>query len=160
MGLRVAGRGTLVDGQAAVQNFLQQQGIAVDGRTTLDGSGLAVQDQETCSRIHTILQSEGPDSLIGAALPVAGRTGTLDRRFIRTALEGKLRAKTGTLDNVTALAGFLPTVAGVPITFTFIINTPASEEITDDDVDLETTMAEIVNGYPDAPDLAAISPLK
>jgi D-alanyl-D-alanine carboxypeptidase/D-alanyl-D-alanine-endopeptidase (penicillin-binding protein 4) len=160
MGFRVSGNGTLADGQAAVQNYLQQQGVSVDGRTTVDGSGLAVEDKETCSRVQGILESEGPNSLVGNALPVAGQTGTLDTRFKRTPLEGKLRAKTGTLDNVTALAGFVPSAAGAPITFTFIINTPPAQKITDDDVDLETTMATIVDGYPDAPDVAALSPMR
>jgi D-alanyl-D-alanine carboxypeptidase/D-alanyl-D-alanine-endopeptidase (penicillin-binding protein 4) len=158
MGLKVAGRGTLTDGQAAVQSFMQQQGFSVDGRTTLDGSGLAVEDKESCARVHGVLRSEGPDSVIGNALPVAGQTGTLDMRFENTPVEGKLRAKTGTLDNVSALAGFVPAASGVPITFAFIMNKP-SGKVTGGDIDQAETMAAIMNAYPDAPDPAALSPL-
>ena len=42
-----------------------------------------------------------------AGLPVAGRDGTLKSRLKKTPLEGKVFAKTGTLDNVRALAGFM-----------------------------------------------------
>ena len=45
-------------------------------------------------------------------LPVAGRDGTLSRRLAGTAAEGRVRAKTGTVDNVRAIAGYVETADG------------------------------------------------
>jgi D-alanyl-D-alanine carboxypeptidase/D-alanyl-D-alanine-endopeptidase (penicillin-binding protein 4) len=42
-----------------------------------------------------------------AALPVAGRSGTIRNRMVSTAVEGKVRAKTGSIFRVNALSGYL-----------------------------------------------------
>ena len=48
-------------------------------------------------------------SAFAETLPVAGRDGTLSRRLAGTAAEGRVRAKTGTVDNVRAIAGYVET---------------------------------------------------
>ena len=53
------------------------------------------------------------DSTVAKDLPVAGQTGTLAQRFLGTPIAGQLRAKTGTLNQVTALAGYVQTRARV-----------------------------------------------
>ena len=46
----------------------------------------------------------------------------LSRRLIGTAAEGKVRAKTGTVDNVRAIAGYLETADGETLVFSIIAN--------------------------------------
>jgi D-alanyl-D-alanine carboxypeptidase/D-alanyl-D-alanine-endopeptidase (penicillin-binding protein 4) len=63
------------------------------------------------------------------SLPVAGRSGALARRLIGTAGEGKVRAKTGTVDNVRAITGYVETADGEMAAFSIIannFNVPAS----------------------------------
>ena len=53
---------------------------------------------------------------------MAGRTGTLRFRLVGTVAEGRVEAKTGTLDEVNALAGFAHSLSGQTLTFAFVIN--------------------------------------
>jgi D-alanyl-D-alanine carboxypeptidase/D-alanyl-D-alanine-endopeptidase (penicillin-binding protein 4) len=48
--------------------------------------------------------------------------GTLRRRFRNTALEGRLFAKTGSLNASSALAGYLTAASGRTLTFAFFAN--------------------------------------
>ena len=56
------------------------------------------------------------------SLPVAGRDGTLSRRMRRTAAEGRVRAKTGTMRGVRALAGYVNDGASPRFAFAVIFN--------------------------------------
>jgi D-alanyl-D-alanine carboxypeptidase/D-alanyl-D-alanine-endopeptidase (penicillin-binding protein 4) len=55
--------------------------------------------------------------------------GTLSGRFKRTPLEGKLFAKTGTLNEVNALSGYLIAASGKKIVFSILVDghLPGSE---------------------------------
>jgi len=57
-----------------------------------------------------------------ATLPVGGEPGTLGRRFRGTPLEGKLFAKTGTLNQSNALSGYLIAKSGKTLTFSTFAN--------------------------------------
>ena len=56
------------------------------------------------------------------SLPVAGRNGTLATRMRGTPAQDRCRAKTGTLRDVSALAGFCDTIGGERVAFAFIMN--------------------------------------
>ena len=61
-------------------------------------------------------------SAFAETLPVAGRDGTLSKRLAGTAAEGRVRAKTGTVDNVRAIAGYVDTASGETLVFSIIAN--------------------------------------
>ena len=67
-----------------------------------------------------------------ATLPVAGRDGTLATRMDGTAAAGNARAKTGTMSNVSALAGFVDTQDDETLVFAILANNyqSGSTEIT------------------------------
>ena len=81
------------------------------------------------------LEETGP--VVRAGLPVAGQTGTLADRFVGTDMAGRLRAKTGTLRNVTALAGDVDPLQGGPLTFAYVANVPDPGEITSGEVGVD-----------------------
>ena len=54
--------------------------------------------------------------------PIGGVDGSLERRFKGTALEGKIFAKTGTLNGANALAGVLEARSGRRLLFSIIAN--------------------------------------
>jgi D-alanyl-D-alanine carboxypeptidase len=91
-------------------------------------------------------------------LPVAGQTGTLALRFLGTPIVGQLRAKTGTLNQVTALAGYVQTARGSHVSFVYIVNLPPPKLITVPDVALGDQLGGILFQYPETPDINALGP--
>jgi serine-type D-Ala-D-Ala carboxypeptidase/endopeptidase (penicillin-binding protein 4) len=89
-----------------------------------DGSGLSVQNLVAPHAVvrlleHATAQPWGP--AFQRALPQPGQAGTtLANRL--TGLEGRVRAKTGTLTNVTALAGYITTFDGRELIFAILVN--------------------------------------
>ncbi len=75
-----------------------------------DGSGLSRKSRVTAEVMVNFLNAVKTEPYFKdflAALPTAGRTGTLDRRMSGTSAAGRVHAKTGTLDGIYQLAGYL-----------------------------------------------------
>ncbi len=158
LGVRFGGGGTTANGTAVIHQTLKDKGLPVDGTTEVDGSGLSRSDQTTCGFIQALLDSEGPGSTFSNDFAVAGQTGTLALRFLGTPLVGRLRAKTGTLNQVTALAGYLQTAKGSHVSFAYVINLPPPRVVTGDDVAMGDQLGNILFQYPEAPDPSVIGP--
>jgi serine-type D-Ala-D-Ala carboxypeptidase/endopeptidase (penicillin-binding protein 4) len=91
----------------------------------LDGSGLSRRDRTSPREVVNLIRSMDGGDLAQPfedSLPVAGRTGTLSDRMRKTAARGRCHAKTGTLSDVSALAGFCDTRAGRRVAFGFLMN--------------------------------------
>ncbi len=115
---------TFDGGTTAVLGALTSLGVPTEGVHLLDGSGLArgsAVPPETLARL-LLLAADGahPDlASVLDGLPVAGFSGTLETRYVTGATAtaaGLLRAKTGTLTGVSALAG-TTSVGGRPVVF-------------------------------------------
>ncbi|MFN2467489.1 MAG: D-alanyl-D-alanine carboxypeptidase/D-alanyl-D-alanine-endopeptidase [Gaiellaceae bacterium] len=111
LGAVVARRGTTPAGAAVVTGALKAAGIPLRGVRIVDGSGLSRLDRLTPGAIVGLLRAAFADPLVRpsfvAALPVAGRTGTLASRLRGTAARGRVAAKTGTTNLASALSGFV-----------------------------------------------------
>jgi D-alanyl-D-alanine carboxypeptidase/D-alanyl-D-alanine-endopeptidase (penicillin-binding protein 4) len=125
--------GTTEAGTTVVQSTLADLGLPTAGSVTTDGSGLDLGNRVTCDLIAAALDRLGAHSAVADDLPVAGESGTLRKRMRGTAAEGRVRAKTGTLNQVSALAGFVQSASGEDLTFAFIINgsLPTALTVTD-----------------------------
>ena len=114
-------------GQQQIKNVLAPFGIDPAGYRQVDGSGLSrynmVQPSTLVSVLRMMRSANGQD-LFYNSLPVAGVNGTLRRRFLGTPAQGRVRAKTGTLQGVRALSGYLETLSGEPIVFSILVNQP------------------------------------
>ena len=91
----------------------------------VDGSGLSRRDRVSPRSIVRLLISIDRSDLQNVfedSLPVAGRTGTLSDRMRSSAAAGRCRAKTGTLSDVSALAGICDTTKGRRVAFAFLMN--------------------------------------
>lgn len=94
----------------------------------VDGSGLARQNLVTSSMTASLLRFmwRHPDAAVREAfltsLPIAGVDGTLSSRMRGTAAEGKVRAKTGTVGNVSALSGYVTTPSGKTLIVSIMAN--------------------------------------
>lgn len=124
VGLAVSETGSFEAGAAAVLDTLGGLGIDVSGDEVYDGSGLSRRNRVSTTTLLALLQhAAGPEgesmrSLV-TGLPVAGFTGSLTYRFAEgpAPARGLVRAKTGTLTGVHALAGIAVGRDGAPMAF-------------------------------------------
>ncbi len=158
IGYQTQDAGSWAAGAAGLAGLLEEAGVPVDGVEVADGSGLSIEDRFTCTTLVDVLTLEGTGPVVRAGLPVAGETGTLADRFLGTEIAGRLRAKTGTLRNVTALAGEIDPLQGGSLTFAYVANVPDPGEVSAGEVGI-TGLAEILLAYPRGVDLAALGPL-
>lgn len=155
-----AGRpGTSADGAAVVGEIVGGLGLPPPAPLVVDGSGLAEENRVTCGALRTLLDRLGPNDVAFEGLPVAGETGTLTIRFLNHPARGLLRAKTGTLNQVTSLVGFLRTVPGSTLTFSFMVNLPPGEVVDQEELALQDELAAALVQYPQAPAIADLEPL-
>lgn len=135
--LRLLGRiegsdGSLEEGTRVVRQFMTDAGVSDGDFFLYDGSGMSPEDR-VAPRAFTHLLSYAARQSWGAAwrntLPVAGVDGTLQNRFKNSPLAGRMWAKTGTLEEVTALSGYLTAASGRMLDFSILVNgrRPASE---------------------------------
>ncbi|MCU1449736.1 MAG: D-alanyl-D-alanine carboxypeptidase/D-alanyl-D-alanine-endopeptidase, partial [Acidimicrobiales bacterium] len=154
LGRRAAGSGTTDTGVKAILAALGEQHQPLDGVTLTDGSGLDRGNRVTCQALLGVLGSDGPGGVVARGLPVAGRTGTLWRRYNGTPLEGRLRAKTGTLSGVASFSGWMAAGQNKQVDFSFIVNGIGSEA---EGHSLEDRVANALVAYPEAPPPSALT---
>lgn len=90
-----------------------------------DGSGLSRRNKVSAESIAHLLEVAGRSDfseIFATSLSVAGRDGTLRKRFIGTPAENNLIGKTGTHKNVSALAGYVNTLDGDTVAFAIVCN--------------------------------------
>lgn len=90
-----------------------------------DGSGLSRANRTTPRQVVRLLSRMAEGELyqpFEASLAVAGRTGTLRDRLRRSAARDRCRGKTGTLQSVSALAGYCRTRGGATVAYAFLMN--------------------------------------
>ncbi|MBP7126721.1 D-alanyl-D-alanine carboxypeptidase/D-alanyl-D-alanine-endopeptidase [Myxococcota bacterium] len=130
---RPAGEGAgptgFLDGVAALNRFLREQvGIPEDRARFRNGSGLYDANEVTPEATVHLLRWARRQPWFPAfrnALAVAGGDeGTMRRRLKGSPLEGRVRAKTGTLESVVSLAGYLEPPRGEPVEFAFLVEGP------------------------------------
>ena len=111
-------------GVTAERRFLSERGIPDSGLRLEDGSGLSGDDRIaaiTLARILSDAQLRGGDAALFALLPEGGKQGTL-RDYDFTTARGRVRAKSGHLSDVSALAGYADTRHHGRVVFAFMVN--------------------------------------
>jgi serine-type D-Ala-D-Ala carboxypeptidase/endopeptidase (penicillin-binding protein 4) len=103
--------GSAAAGIAVERRLLQDAGVPLGGVRLVDGSGLSLLDRWTPLGLATLLRTMYEDEdlrpYLLAALPIAGKTGTLAHRMRTGPAHGLVRAKTGTTGNASSLSGFV-----------------------------------------------------
>ncbi|GAA1570327.1 hypothetical protein GCM10009827_110180 [Dactylosporangium maewongense] len=116
-------------GAAAMRMVLEELNVPVTGYGLVDGSGFSRNDRLSPALLTTLLamsaRSDRADLHgIFGGLPVAGYSGTLTGRFVKTqegaGAAGLVRAKTGTLTGVNSLAGIVVDADGRTLAFAFM----------------------------------------
>ena len=112
-------------GLEVVRNFLQQAGISADSVIQYDGSGLSRHDLVTPSsavQLYTYMSKSRYANVWLDVLTIGGIDGTLQNRFKGTPAAGNVRGKTGTIDQVSSLSGYVNSATGEKLVFSIIVN--------------------------------------
>lgn len=122
---RLAGTGSIASGQAAIAALAEHAGVSAERFTLADGSGMSTYNRLTPDTTVALLRYAARQEW-GArwrdTLPVGGVDGTLARRFTGTLLEGRIFAKTGSLNASRALSGYLLGASGEMLVFSAFAN--------------------------------------
>lgn len=110
----------------SVISFWSIKGMDTQGMTMFDGSGLSHYNAITPRQMVYLLTYMKTKSdyfdVFYNSLAIAGETGTLKRMFKGSIAEGKLRAKSGTVNRVKAYAGYVTSKSGREIAFSMVVN--------------------------------------
>ena len=116
-----------------IRNFWKSKGLPVDELFMYDGSGLSPVNAVSANFFVNLLSYMGKSansSVFRASLPVAGKSGTV-RNFMKgTALDGKVQAKSGTINRVRAYAGYI-NLNGKKLAFAVMVNNPNSSKLSE-----------------------------
>ncbi len=103
-------QGSLEDGLDILNGFVKKIGIAPEEVQFAGGSGLSRETLVTPDAVMKLLRFNARQTYFKwfyDALPIAGVDGTLADRFQNTPLQGRIHAKTGSLEHVNALSGYM-----------------------------------------------------
>ena len=126
LGAEVEGEGSTEAGLRVVDRYLQSLGIAPEEYTLINGSGLSRTSRIRPSHLTAVLVDMEHDDQVGAefraSLAIGGRDGTLWARFREDDQVGRLRGKTGTINGVHCLTGYIDSDGGDRFAFAFLVN--------------------------------------
>ncbi len=121
----IDGTGSVADGQQRVAAMFAAAGVPRTAFDFSDGSGMSTYNRIAPRGMVTLLDwiARQPwGTAWRETLPIGGVDGTLARRFKGTALEGRVFAKTGSLNATNALAGYMLTKSGKLLSFAAYAN--------------------------------------
>jgi len=122
VGAEFGGRGATKTGAAIVRRTMSGFGLAP---RVVDGSGLSRGNRTSPRQVVGLLRrmdDSAAAAAFDASLPAAGRDGTLRKRMRATAARDRCRAKTGTLQGVSTLAGYCASTTGARVAFALLMN--------------------------------------
>lgn len=135
VGERYGSDGSIEEGARVVRAWMLRAGILPQDFFFYDGSGLSPQDEVTPRAMTALLRyvaAQPWGEQFRQTLPVGGVDGTLADRFAHGPLHGRVFAKTGTLDEVNTLSGYVTARSGRTLVFSILCNghAPAVRGIT------------------------------
>lgn len=131
LGRKQSGVGSWESGRTAVKSFLQKAGVSTEGLVIDDGSGLSRKNRVSPAAMTQVLrfmQGASPAAFeaLCNGLSKAGIDGTLDDRLRGPDTRGRIIGKTGYINGVRTLSGYVRTKSGKWLAFAFFYNGAAS----------------------------------
>ncbi len=119
--------GSISGSTAVVQQWLKKQQLQFPELVLENGAGLSRSERISAQNLADILQraAHSPFSAeLEASLPILGMDGTVKKRFNDSEIAGHAHLKTGTLEGVKSIAGYVHAQSGKQWIVVFIINHP------------------------------------
>jgi serine-type D-Ala-D-Ala carboxypeptidase/endopeptidase (penicillin-binding protein 4) len=154
IGKKVLNNGSFGGAAQAVTDTLTKWGVPMTGVVVNDGSGLDRGNKITCQALISVLSHGGPSSALAAGLATPGH-GTLDKEFLSSPVKDRLHAKTGTLNGVKSLSGFVSSTPEHSVTFAIVLNGANAAAQSEK---LWSILGDAMASFPTPIDLAAFSP--
>ncbi len=127
MGAEVHGApGTTEKGVQVMRSYLEELGLELDDATLVNGSGLTREGGFRPELLTAVMADMHDDRQVGpefrSALAIGGLDGTLRSRFRDDEQVGRVRGKTGSLNGVHCLTGYVDAANGDVFAFAFLVN--------------------------------------
>ncbi len=119
--------GTTAGGAAAIRQWLAQKGLAFGELVIENGSGLSRVERISAEHLGQLLARAYTSAVMPeyvASLPLVGVDGTMKKRLKNNGVTGYAHIKTGTLDGVKAIAGYVLAASGKRFALVFLVNHP------------------------------------
>lgn len=133
---------TTQNGRDAVRQWLTERHIDTSGLLLENGSGLSRSERISVNTLADVLKVAWHSPFMpefAASLPLSATDGTLRNRFRAAGMQGRLRLKTGRIDDVSGLAGFVNAASGKTYIVVILINHPGAQNGSG-----ETVQAELI----------------
>ncbi len=118
--------GSWAKGLDVAEDLLGELGLPRGTYVLKNGSGLNDTNRFSARQMATLLGAMWKRFPVAAefvaSLGIAARDGTMRLRMEGTDAAGRLRAKTGTLEHVTALSGYVQSLGGERFAFSVLVN--------------------------------------
>lgn len=121
---------TIDKSRLVTADVLQKAGIDYQGMVLENGSGLSRVERVSASQMGQLLEAVWRDPYMPefmASMPLLGEDGTLADRFKNDDLRGRSHMKTGTLNDATAIAGYMLTRSGKRLVIVLQFNGPQAQ---------------------------------
>jgi D-alanyl-D-alanine carboxypeptidase/D-alanyl-D-alanine-endopeptidase (penicillin-binding protein 4) len=109
----------------AIRRWLEEKGLVFPELVLENGAGLSRMERLSARSLGRLLLAAYRSPLMPeliASLPLAAADGTMKKRVKNDAVAGRAHMKTGTLDGVRAMAGYLLDARGRRMVVVFIVN--------------------------------------
>lgn len=116
---------TLAKSDAAIRQWLADKQLSFPELVVENGSGLSRKERISARHMGQLLLAAFNSPVMPefiSSLPIAAVDGTLKNRFTDTPVKGLAHMKTGALNNVRALAGYLLDKTGRRVIVVFFVN--------------------------------------
>lgn len=125
LGKEIYGVGSTQKGLEVVYSYLNKLGVQTSKLSIVDGSGLSrlnlISPLSLNNFLYELNKSKNKD-VFRKSLSIPNEEGTLKRRFINTLAEKNIYAKTGSMNNVNSLVGFISTRDKELLSFVIFVN--------------------------------------
>ncbi|QNB08565.1 D-alanyl-D-alanine carboxypeptidase/D-alanyl-D-alanine-endopeptidase [Herbaspirillum frisingense] len=130
LGAEMTGQpGDTVNAARVVRGWLNDKGIDTNGLAIENGAGLSRVERVTPSLLASVLVQAYRSPLMPefvSSLPLVGYDGTMRRRLKTQSVAGQAHIKTGTLNDVRSIAGYVQAASGKTYVVVFLINHAAA----------------------------------
>lgn len=116
---------TVASSEAALQSVLNSQGLNLPGLVVGNGSGLSRRARISADDMAQVLDHAWHSPVMPeylASLSISGEDGTVKRRMTQPGVAGMAHLKTGTLDDASAVAGFVQGASGKRYIVVSVVN--------------------------------------